>query len=124
MALVILSTEELINTVIQTNLCEPDWFEYLCVKDIVVLGIACYLEEFTSCGDDGQVEQIAIRLLNDHLVRDPNHEELQCVLAVWARVAELVEAKVPMGSFNHVRYAGCTTNGHIIHLIKGRADLP
>lgn len=124
MAIVILSTEELINTVIHTGMCDPDWFEYLCVKDIVALGIACYLEEFTSCSDDGQVQQIAIRLLNDHLVRDPIHEELVCVLAVWARVAELVEAKVPLGSFSDVRYAGCTTNGHIINLIKGRADLP
>lgn len=124
MAVVILSMVELINTVHQTGLYEPAWDEYLCAGDIVSLGAACYLEEFTACGDDGHVQQIAIRLLNDHLVRDPNHAELQCVMAVWARVAELVESKVPMGSFTHVRYGGTVTNGMIIHLINGRAELP
>lgn len=124
MAIVILSTQELTNTVNQTKLYESSWDEYLTPSDIIALAIAIYMEEFTSFGDDGQVPMIAIRLLVDHLGRDPNQDELRCVMAVWARVAELVEAKVPMGSFNHVRYAGCTTNGHIINLIKGRADLP
>lgn len=122
MAMVILSTEELANTVQHAGLYEPSWEEYLCVRDIVALGIAAYIGEFTGCGDNGDVEQIVIRLLNDHMCRDPNQAELQCVMAVWARVAELAEAKVPMGSFTHVHYAGTTTNGQIIHLINGRAE--
>lgn len=124
MAMVILSTEELTNTVHQAGLYESTWDEYLCSSDIVALGIATYIGEFTGCGDNGDVEQIAIRLLNDHMCRDPNQKELQSVMSVWARVAELVEAKVPMGSFTHVRYAGTTTNGQIIHLINGRGEFP
>ena len=124
MAIVILSKLELTDTVHRTKLYDPSWDEHLNANDIIALGIAIYLEEFTSFGDDGVVPMIAIRLLYDHLGRDPNQDELRSVMAVWARVAELVETKVPMGSFTHVRYAGSTTNGQIIHLINGRAELP
>lgn len=124
MAMVILSTEELTNTVYQAGLYQPSWDEYICAGDIVALGVATYIGEFTGYGDNGDVEQIAIQLLHDHLGREPNQKELDCVTTVWARVAALVEAKVPMGSFTHARYAGSTSNGLIIHLINGRVELP